>query len=569
MAMAAEPDTIGSESASNEQDVCTVSARRTCAARRTTPKQMEVIVDLLRSWSGIVDIVPRDQSLDPDPETCSSDDASSLSTESEAPPMLPHSVISKVHMEEPISSVAKVSFWVGISVALGTLACFDMLMRDVAYNRDEHCISHVGKKTYKYLARPGGWLSMWGRLGDFILAYYLWGVALYIFELYGIDHVAILKQSPLVSRSKTATLEGAAKAMIIWSIGRHVFVEVSECDAALVWLRPVGSWCLAVTYAALIAHVLYMMGCTVPRLMLGVLASPFSANGPQSIDHFTGNWLCSFVKPIQSVGYAMCLYTTGHILWEDHNGVCYEKFYEPAVVSMAILCFGNAVRMLQVLRQYYDSGKLHPHLTNAFKFFLGLCVTLGSNLHQDLAYRWLWNTLMLVSIVYAFLWDVTMVWGLLETKRNLLCVPCGSVRIRPHRLFSTRKTPYILAMVINLLFRITWVYTLVPLGNLESMSDMEFMSGWKKFLRIVYFLSPSVEVIRRVLWSVLMMEYQWLDTLEKAGNRGAMELVRAMSQRRCNLAKTAVGGRYFKVELFIALVLVVGVPILIVVTTSF
>ncbi len=107
MAMAAEPDTIGSESASNEQDVCTVSARLTCAARRTTPKQMEVIVDLLRSWSGIVDVVPRDQSFDPDPETCSSDDASSLSTESEAPPMLPHSVISKVHMEEPISSVAK------------------------------------------------------------------------------------------------------------------------------------------------------------------------------------------------------------------------------------------------------------------------------------------------------------------------------------------------------------------------------------------------------------------------------------------------------------------------------
>eukprot|EP00932_Pfiesteria_piscicida_P004409 SRR837773.14314.p2 GENE.SRR837773.14314~~SRR837773.14314.p2 ORF type:complete len:133 (+),score=36.02 SRR837773.14314:32-400(+) len=113
----------------------------------------------------------------------------------------------------------------------------------------------------------------------------------------------------------------------------------------------------------------------------------------------------------------------------------------------------------------------------------------------------------------------------------------GSCRLRHARLLSDSKWPYIAAIVFDLFARVSFVYTLIPTEN------MMFDGTEYSFLRVAFFLSPTIEIIRRMMWSVYMIEFKWLQQLEQAGKKEALRLVNSLTKRK-NVASMHVKSRF-------------------------
>ncbi|CAE8636101.1 unnamed protein product [Polarella glacialis] len=294
-------------------------------------------------------------------------------------------------------------------------------------------------------------------------------------------------------------------------------------------------------YFCTMVYVMYWTRATLPRLVAGAVASLFTAAGVAPIDGLVGNLLCSLTKPIVEVTNATCFYVTGEV-W----GKCYDWTNGRGVnLGLFILVLPNFLRFAQNMRQFYDTGKRHPCVTNAFKYLLSMSVTLFSLVHKKNARNFkIWLGLSVCQVTYSFAWDLTMDWGLFKSRRGLLCLPCGKIHLRRRRLLGTGVWPYVLAIVADFFGRIFFVYTLVP------KVDLDFASAGYRTLRVCFFLAPSVEILRRSMWCVLSFEYKWLDQLRK----GVPQPTARQDTFVAGLAAGVVQSRHMKAELAVAMV---------------
>lgn len=466
-------------------------------------------------------------------------------------------VIEFFHKDDDITTVGRTCFWFGGATLLGAVAYFEFIGRDLAHNGQglAKCIPKgkyaAGISTDNaYLIRVGGWLEMWSGLDSIDLFVRCWAVLLYFCAACGIDYFSVLKKSPLVSTNKADALIGASKMTLIWVICRMTFIQVALCNPALSFLKPLEIWIPCVAYVASLMFGVWWTGLTVPKLVFSACVSTFTAAGVTPIDGFVGNWICSLSKPLVNIGYTVCYYTYGDIV--DGSKECYDWFHGQGFnIGLVILCFGNSVRFLQLLRQFRDTRKLHPNITNAAKYFLSICVTLFSALHLKDGHKLeVWFFLTLFTTGFSFWWDVFMDWGLVEVRSSRLCMPFPPCRLRRRRLLASKGGPYVCAIVADFFARIMFIYTLVPQGNFH------FMSVQFGILRYCFFFAPAVEIIRRAMWSGLSFEYKWLGELEK---RGLVLHAQTAGNHR-NVAAQTVQSRYFKLELAAIVLVCIAVP---------
>ena len=75
-----------------------------------------------------------------------------------------------------------------------------------------------------------------------------------------------------------------------------------------------------------------------------------------------------------------------------------------------------------------------------------------------------WFAVLVLSTVYAYIWDITMDWGLLQKHRE---APWWRrYRIRDERIYPYLWV-YYTAAVLNLLGRLAWALTITPHSVLE------------------------------------------------------------------------------------------------------
>jgi len=171
-----------------------------------------------------------------------------------------------------------------------------------------------------------------------------------------------------------------------------------------------------------------------------------------------------------------------------------------------LVAFPYVWRFMQCIRQYYDT-KMVASLLNAGKYLTSLVVIFFATLDRSTKghavegwtkwYHSYWIIFMTISSFYSFAWDTIMDWGLFSFEsRNWL--------LRDNLMYE-RPVLYYFAVVSNLLMRMTWLLLLVPNFVGTTWSHDAFASAL-----------AGIEIIRRIQWNFLRVEYEHINNLLKS-----------------------------------------------------
>lgn len=234
-------------------------------------------------------------------------------------------------------------------------------------------------------------------------------------------------------------------------------------------------------------------------------------------DNMVGDILTSLAKPMQDVPAAIC-YLISHHPQEDalvqrfmqYGDTCSDMTH--AVVLPIISGLPFLFRAMQCTRRFRDTKETR-HLWNLGKYLCSLLVVIVSRENSTTALV----IISTIATVYAFIWDVSLDWGLSYRNFNLRSKGKGDEEqqesftrtqsegspARVHHIerhFPTRV--YWFCSLLDLVFRSTWVFTLMPSRIL----------GQNIVARVVLVsVVSSVEVVRRSIWAILRIEHEQIS----------------------------------------------------------
>ena len=231
-----------------------------------------------------------------------------------------------------------------------------------------------------------------------------------------------------------------------------------------------------------------------------VVAAPFFQ--VRFIDFFLADQFTSLVLVLYDVFFACCYCVSD--VWTGQS-VC------ATIIPTARLCLAglpNLWRFLQCLRRYRDSRDV-VNLANAGKYSSGLVVVLFAGLSKGLdpsnmfgwtAFRILLVVFSVIATAYTSFWDLKMDFGFFQKD--------SKHRFLRNELLYSPKLKYYLIMPVDVLLRLTWIFTIAPEPFGITISSDLFL-----------FCLAIGEVTRRFLWNFFRMEN------ESAGNCGKFRAV--------------------------------------------
>lgn len=231
-------------------------------------------------------------------------------------------------------------------------------------------------------------------------------------------------------------------------------------------------------------------------------------------DNMVGDILTSLAKPMQDVPAAICYILSHHpqeetlvMRFMQYGDTCSDMTH--AVVLPIIAGLPFLFRAMQCTRRFTDTKETR-HLWNLGKYLCSLLVVIVSRENSSTALV----IISTIATIYAFIWDVAMDWGLSHKNFDLRSrggeeqtdgresadSPAPAKGHRPERYFPKRV--YWFCSLLDLVFRSTWVFTLMPSRIL----------GDNIVARVVLVsVMSSMEIVRRSLWAVLRIEYEQMS----------------------------------------------------------
>jgi len=251
-------------------------------------------------------------------------------------------------------------------------------------------------------------------------------------------------------------------------------------------------------------------------------------------DFFLADILTSMVKPLTDLSYAVCFFVSGEFLqavdatckdsYNSTNGVflnftgnitCTEVIstsntcstYKTLYFSFVFSVLPFVCRFVQCVRKYLRSKdrKLYPHLVNAGKYstaiingtYLSIITILYNGTLKWDGAKITYIIIQFITTTYAFIWDILVDWKLFQPSshtflRNLIVLP----RFRPF---------YYIAMILDLLLRYFWAYTLTNAwGTVNS--------------NLAYLALSFLEIFRRAMWAFFRVENEAVTNHEDYRN---------------------------------------------------
>ncbi|CAN6478421.1 unnamed protein product [Victoria cruziana] len=213
------------------------------------------------------------------------------------------------------------------------------------------------------------------------------------------------------------------------------------------------------------------------------------------VDFFMADQLCSQVPLLRSLEYVACYYITGSYRTQDYNFCTRSKHYRDLAYAVSFLPY--YWRAMQCARRWFDEGQ-SSHLVNLGKYVSAM-VAAGAKIayERDRSVGWL-SLLIITSsaaTVYQLYWDFVKDWGLLQfNSRNPWL---------RNELMLRHKFIYYFSMVVNLVFRLAWLQTVLH-SNFGSVD-----------YRVTGFFLAALEVIRRGQWNFYRLENEHLNNAGK------------------------------------------------------
>jgi hypothetical protein len=227
------------------------------------------------------------------------------------------------------------------------------------------------------------------------------------------------------------------------------------------------------------------------RLFLGQLAKESFGSFllKTSFRHvFFMGQICSFIAPLRDLEYTICYYAYYDApLWAK-----IEYCKKTRGVYFFIAFIPNFLRILQNIKEIYDSKKLFPKLYSIINYCLSISVALLSFLwpqHPSLHIFWLIFTF--ISSCCSFAWDIIIDFGFFEKGDNY---PLRN------KLYYKPKIIYYLIAIYNFVLRFFWLLTISPevLGTLFRPETLSIILN-------------SFEITRRACWNILKVENKHID----------------------------------------------------------
>ncbi|CAM9585643.1 unnamed protein product [Choristocarpus tenellus] len=218
--------------------------------------------------------------------------------------------------------------------------------------------------------------------------------------------------------------------------------------------------------------------------------------------------MTSSVKTTQDVAWTFCYFLSGDFLlsrddFNAHGGSWQQSSLYTSIIIPALCVAPLWLRFQQCLRRYYHTSNRFPHLANALKYSMALTVALfGVLAPQDetRTVRIVWITMYVISTLYTFWWDVRQDWGLGRREDGFL---------HKRRMYS-RPAVYYSAVVVDLILRFNWLYSLIPPGHLP------LFASWSHSTRPAFVTTFVIacEFLRRTMWGLFRLENEHLNNTE-------------------------------------------------------
>ena len=200
------------------------------------------------------------------------------------------------------------------------------------------------------------------------------------------------------------------------------------------------------------------------------------------------NQMCSFIAPMRDMEYTICYYAYYDApLWAK-----IEYCKKTRGVYFFIAFIPNFLRILQNIKEIYDSKKLFPKIFSINNYILSISVALLSFLWPTYPFLHIfWLIFTFISSCCSFAWDIVIDFGFLEQGKNY---PLRN------KLYYKPKIIYYLIALYDFILRFFWLLTISPevLGTLFRPETLSIILN-------------SFEITRRGCWNFLKVENKHID----------------------------------------------------------
>ena len=198
--------------------------------------------------------------------------------------------------------------------------------------------------------------------------------------------------------------------------------------------------------------------------------------------------MCSFIATMRDIEYTICYFAYYDApLWAK-----IEYCKKTRGIYFFIAFFPNFLRILQNIKEIYDSKKLFPKFFSIINYCLSISVALLSFLwpqHPSLHIFWLIFTF--ISSCCSFAWDLIIDFGFFEKGKNY---PLRN------KLYYKPTFIYYFIALYDFILRFFWLLTISPevLGSLFRPETLSIILN-------------SFEITRRGCWNILKVENKHID----------------------------------------------------------
>ena len=379
----------------------------------------------------------------------------------------------------------KVGFFLGVDVAL-TLALMWVSAYPPAKQDCPYCPAALIEviPVYRVIFFPV--LFIWG-----------WSALVYLWRSYGINYLWILDMDAKSELGIHGSASLAATMTSFWLISLILYTAAVKTGFSLFGM-PLYVWPLSlflVMFLACIAPpgVFYFKSRKWFFQTLTIILQRFIAFiGPEVRfrENYVADVLTSMVAWIVDFENTI-LYYVGGGGFRPGDSSLHPKHQLTAHILTGIPYY---YRVQECIRRYYDTQDKWQ-LVNCGKYLTSLsaiCLaSLGNYVKVDghwSAGKIVWFTMLIVSTLYCYAWDVSCDWGFITRKG-----------FRKQLGFGNARWFYFFACFTNLIGRIAWAFTITPYSIIPGLGTQTTKT-----------ITGTLEILRRCQWTLLRVEYEYM-----------------------------------------------------------
>jgi len=349
-------------------------------------------------------------------------------------------------------------------------------------------------------------IPLYRAVGLIVSLIWMWGFNIYIWTKYRVNHVFIFEISPRHKVSHLEIWDEAASMSIVVLSNSLLFLHHQQYRLRTQLSEVFYPITLIAFIVLKVFQLLYPRERThgsVPKDVLrsigNIAIAPFGR--ARFRDCYLADYFCSMQKIFSDLQYSICLYAIGFSEFSPlgtKESSAYCTNLGPILVP-----FVHAIpywwRFHQCLHRYIETHERFPNWANAFKYMLCQVSVIIGSLHPFFSeyqapwspYRLFWLSLIVLTTLYTYIWDLVMDWGLFEFAKDSAHPWLRKKRLYPKVVF------YYWAIFSNLFLRFFWVVTLIPFPF------QSVLSSSVEYQHILLPVLTFAELFRRSQWGIL------------------------------------------------------------------